>query len=197
MKQMTISERLAHWDQQEDLARKDDRIELALIFESLRELARNQRVVDIRQRPVEVEGISTYCDIIHETRDFSSFGLDLLVQTDDTGVAEPLEYGHVRFTKLQPGQTLPEQNLDTAEDAPIADKQIIESLTSVLRGSDHLSFIYTPFVMMVQRLLSVDLDHVHVVNSPELQTWKLQARAGEYLAELDYDFGKVLEYFGS
>lgn len=213
--------RFLHWDTLIAQANAAFKQEQALIYESLRELSRNQRIIYTRtaqatgQKAGHDDG--TYCDIIEagnvvlgttkmpnamgeeeeipclESHD--AFGLVLRVQTDESGKNPPLEYGSVRFEHIGENTQLPVTNLDQSEDARSADRQIIEGMHAAMRGNDNLSFMYTPYVMMLTRLISVDLDNVHLAVDEQDQTFKMEAVAGEYKITTEFDLGKVRDYF--
>ena len=213
--------RFLHWDTLIAQANAAFKQEQALIYESLRELSRNQRVV--YARTVQITGQKnnaddgTYCDLIEpgtvklgktkmpnamgkeeevdclESHD--AFGLVLRVQTDESEETPPLEYGFVRFEHITDTTELPVPNLSQEEGAPSSDRQIMQGIQAALRGNDNLSFMYTPYVMMLTRLISIDLDNVNLNVDEQEQVFKMQAVAGEYKLTTEFNLGAVRNYF--
>ncbi len=216
--------RFLHWDALIAQALSAFKKEQSLIYESLRELSRNQRVVYARtaqatgQKNATDDG--TYCDIIEPgevklykteaidatgktemvdaIESHESFGLVLRVQTDETGETDPLEYGYVRFRLLADGETPPVSNLKPLQDdntVPSYDKQVMLGLRDAMVGNDNLSFMYTPYVMMITRLQTVGLDNVHLIADEQEQTFSMQAMVGDYLVDTHFNLGVVRNYF--
>lgn len=216
--EFNTNQRFLHWDGLIAQANAGFKTELAITYEALRELARNQRVVASRQNQLGAGDDDTYCDIIEPGKvttnkvkittvsgdqvdglaveSHPSFGVVMRVQTDDTGEAPVLEYGHIRFTRLTPGQPVQKSNLEPeGENKPSTDRQILDGISSSMVGNDNLSFMYTPYIMMITRLLSVDLINVYLTVDEQEQSVTIQAVAGEYLVDTAFDMGKVREYF--
>lgn len=210
--------RFLHWDTLIAQANASFKQEQSLIYESLRELSRNQRVVYARLTQNSQPDDGTYCDLIEpgvvslgvtkmpnamgkeedvpclEAHD--AFGLVLRVQTDESEEpAPPLEYGFIRFEHVNADTALPETNLDAGEGALSSDRQIMAGIQAALRGNDNLSFMYTPYVMMITRLISIDLDRVNIKVDEQDQVFKMQAVAGEYKLNTEFNLGAVRNYF--
>ena len=219
---LDINERFHFWDQKIEEAVKEEKIELSLMFESIREYVRNQRTVCNRMERTGQERVrDNFPDVVFFEQDNSAFGMDLYIRILPDTPAEGEEFGEsvedegvkigsIRFD-VKTLENLPRQNVHPdalkingevgrqngieVPDPSSVEKKVMGSMVDILRGYDKLSFAYTPFVMMVRRATSLDLSQVHVDADPGMLTWKIKAVAGGYVMSAEMDFGAIKEYF--
>lgn len=218
------SDRFKLWDSKVEKARTDEAIELSLLFEVLREYVRTQRSICVRLNKASgTETQKNYPDVIMTTDDDSAFGMDMLVGIDESEIpatddkpavvipSQEIIFAKVLFTRITDDTVLPEGNIipdDLVMDGervmsdgiamkdPLSmDSKIRDSLVSVMRGWDRLSFAYTPYVMMITRLSSIGLERVHAEADPGQLTWTLTAVSGPYLVTTELNFGALVEWF--
>lgn len=221
---LEITDRFAFWNDKVEKARVDEKIELSLLFEALREYVRTQRNICKRlDKATNTDTQKNYPDVIFWEDGDKVFGMDMHVaiegsetqgENGETVVTEgqDVKFANLTFTLLDPtNPQLPTANLfaddlvmdgevirtdgGVMKDPTSLDNKIRDSMVSVMRGWDRLSFAYTPYVMMMARLTSVGLDHVNAEADPGQLTWKMSAVVGPYLVETELNFGAVVDWF--
>lgn len=221
---LDITDRFAFWNEKVETSRADEKIELSLLFEALREYVRTQRNICNRlDKATNTETQKNYPDVIFWAEGDTAFGMDMHVAVEggetqgedgETVVVEgqDIKFANLTFTLLDPeNPQVPTANL-FADDLLINDEKIMaegvamkdpvslddkirDSMVSVMRGWDRLSFAYTPYVMMMTRLTSVGLEHVNAEADPGQLTWKMNAVCGPYLVSTELNFGAVVDWF--
>lgn len=221
---LDITDRFAFWNDKVEKARTDEKIELSLLFEALREYVRTQRNICKRlDKATNTETQKNYPDVIFWEDGDKVFGMDMHVavegsetQGEDGEVVvtegQDIKFASLTFTLRDPDSSdLPVANLfaddlyvdgklittddGVMKDPTSLDNKIRDSMVSVMRGWDRLSFAYTPYVMMMTRLASVGLEHVNAEADPGQLTWKMEAVVGPYLVETELNFGAVVDWF--
>lgn len=221
---LEITDRFGFWNEKVEKARTDEKIELSLLFEALREYVRTQRNICKRlDKATNTDTQKNYPDVIFWSEDDVVFGMDMHVAIEgeevegEDGVmtfveGQDVKFANLTFTLLDADNPeLPTANLfaepllidgkevmtedGVMKDPTSLDNQIRDSMVSVMRGWDRLSFAYTPYVMMMARLTSIGLEHVNAEADPGQLTWKMRAVAGPYLVETELNFGAVVDWF--
>lgn len=54
-------------------------------------------------------------------------------------------------------------------------------LSEIFKGSSELSFMYTPFVLMVTRMFDIDIEDFHVKSDNNAGTWSIDAIAQDFV----------------
>ncbi len=216
---LDINQRFQFWDQKLEQAVKDEKLELSLMFESIREYVRNQRTVCNRLERTGQERVrDNFPDVVYFNEDDSLFGMDLFIRVlpdtpvegEEPVVDEGVKIGSIYF-ETKTLENLPRANIHPdalkmdgkvvlqngieVTDMSSIEKKVMQSMVDILRGYDRLSFVYTPFVMMIRRATSLDLTHVRVDADPGMLTWKIKAVAGSHVMSAEMNFGAIKEYF--
>lgn len=221
---LDITDRFAFWNDKVEKARTDEKIELSLLFEALREYVRTQRNICKRlDKATNTETQKNYPDVIFWEDGDKVFGMDMHVAVEGSETlgedgevvvteGQDIKFASLTFTLRDPDSSdLPVANLfaddlyvdgklittddGVMKDPTSLDNKIRDSMVSVMRGWDRLSFAYTPYVMMMTRLASVGLEHVNAEADPGQLTWKMEAVVGPYLVETELNFGAVVDWF--
>lgn len=208
--------RFTFWNEKVEKARADEKIELSLLYEAVREYVRTQRSICVRMDTAVDKKESTknnFSDTIFSSEDDSVFGMEMHLcvnEGDEEGSTDDVKFASIMVEKID-GQTIPEANIippdfmaeiakgaennEPLKDMLSASSAIRNTLVAVLRGFDRLAFAYTPFVMMITRLTVLDLENIHVESDPGQLEWSMTTTTDDRLITVNLHFGEMVKYF--